>query len=229
MARSLQDLTAFLLVPEGLGRELRGQGLAAWARENVTHQLWAPPPGTVRVRSRWRQRCMQLGWACGRGPGRTPRILSASPCCRLQVLVVSLDGCRCSILLRGAATLADLRQEVQRQAGVAADRQRLLALQQRALSPAQRLALAALRLLVAAALWAAGWLAAAARWLLDLPPAEASLCSLALVTESGRRVELAVGPDTTLAQLQERVFQRYGEHVSLSHLCVSPERGGGGG
>lgn len=49
MARGLHDITAFLLVPEGLGRELRGRGLAAWARENVGCQLRAPPPGTVRV------------------------------------------------------------------------------------------------------------------------------------------------------------------------------------
>ncbi|PRW44238.1 Arginine repressor [Chlorella sorokiniana] len=51
LARSLQDASCFFLVPEGLSRELRGRGLAAWTHENV----WQPlaelqaPPGTVRV------------------------------------------------------------------------------------------------------------------------------------------------------------------------------------
>lgn len=146
--------------------------------------------------------------------------------------MATLDGCQRSMLVRSAAALADLRTEVTRQAGVPAEQQRLLVAQQRALSPAQRAALAALRLCVAVALWAAGWLAVVARWLLGLPPADSSLCSLALETASGRQVQLAVGPDTTLAQLQAMVLEQHGEALGLQHLRLqssSSNAGGGGG
>lgn len=51
LARSLQDASCFFLVPEGLSRELRGRGLAAWAHENVLQPLaeLQAPQGTVRV------------------------------------------------------------------------------------------------------------------------------------------------------------------------------------
>lgn len=54
LARSLQDASCFFLVPEGLSRELRGRGLAAWAHENVLQPLaeLQAPPGTVRVGGR---------------------------------------------------------------------------------------------------------------------------------------------------------------------------------
>ena len=57
MARSLADWSSFFLLPEGVSRELRGQGLVSWARANVWQQLTEQPapPGTVRVsgNSQW--------------------------------------------------------------------------------------------------------------------------------------------------------------------------------
>lgn len=51
MARQLTDWSSFFLLPEGVSRELRGQGLVSWANDNVWQQLndRRPPPGTVRV------------------------------------------------------------------------------------------------------------------------------------------------------------------------------------
>lgn len=52
LARQLTDWSSFFLLPEGVSRELRGQGLLSWARDNVWQQLRdrPPPAGTVRVR-----------------------------------------------------------------------------------------------------------------------------------------------------------------------------------
>jgi len=52
LARCLLDWGSFLLVPEGLSRELRGQGLAAWLRQHLWEHIRTPrqaPPGTAWV------------------------------------------------------------------------------------------------------------------------------------------------------------------------------------
>ena len=53
IARSLADWSSFYLLPQGLSRELKGQGLASWLHDHVWRQLRdneEPPPGTARVR-----------------------------------------------------------------------------------------------------------------------------------------------------------------------------------
>lgn len=127
--------------------------------------------------------------------------------------------------MRSSSSLAALKLEVQRQAAVPADQQRLAILEQRALSPPQRLAWALLRLLLALLLWAGGWLLVGARAVLGLPPC--SDVRLQLVTESGREVQLCVSPDTTLQQLQRLVWEEHGEQLSLQQLLsVSPSKAG---
>lgn len=155
----------------------------------------------------------------------------------LQVLVATLDGRRRCILVHSSSSIAALRLEVQQRAAIPADQQRLVVLEQQALGAPQRVLWALLRLLLAVLLWAGSWLVAGGRWALGLPPS--SDVHLQLVTESGREVQLAVSPDTTLQQLQRLVWEQHGESLSLQQLLsVSPskagsnspeKRGGGGG
>ena len=141
------------------------------------------------------------------------------------MLVATLDGRRRCILVRSSLSIRQLRREVQGQAGVPADQQRLLVLQQRALNRAQRCAWALLRLLLAVALWATGWVLAGARALLGLP--QATGVQLQLVTESGREVQLDVSPDMTLREMQQLVWEQHGEQLSLQqHLQLSPSKAG---
>lgn len=150
--------------------------------------------------------------------------------------MATLDGRRRSMLLPSGSSLQAVQREAQRQAGPAPEQQRLLVLQLRPLSRAQRVALALLRLLLGLLLWAAGWLALAFRWLLDLPPPSGPV-EVQLTTDSGREVTLAVNTDITLAQLQELVSEQHpGAQLDLKQLALgpgrhrggrSPERGGG--
>lgn len=244
LARSLQDASCFFLVPEGLGRELRGRGLAAWARESVLQPLaeLQAPPGTVRVGGAWGPRFAGL---LPMGSGLEPLpILEASasvaaicrfewltlspllPSCRTypsQVVVATLDGRRCSALLPSSSSLHAVQCEAQRQAGLPPDQQRLLVLELRPLSRRQRWALALLRLLLGLLLWAAGWAVAGARWLLGLPPPDGPV-QLQLTTDGGREVTLTVSPDTTLAHLQQLISEQHpGERLlDLRQLDVSP-------
>lgn len=154
-----------------------------------------------------------------------PRFALLPPRCIIQVLVATIDGRRRCILVRSSSSLAALRQEIQRQAAVPVDQQRLLVLQQKALNPPQRVLWALLRLLLAVLLWAGGWLLAGLRLALGLPPA--SDVRLQLMTESGREVRIAVSPDTTLQQLQRIVWEKHGEQLSLQQLLsVSPSKVG---
>lgn len=67
MARQLADWSSFFLLPEGVSRELRGQGLVTWAHDNVWQQLrdTRPPQGTIRVRT-WTcvTLCMEAAVCC---------------------------------------------------------------------------------------------------------------------------------------------------------------------
>ncbi|KAL4428404.1 hypothetical protein ABPG75_002493 [Micractinium tetrahymenae] len=52
LRRQLADWSSFLLLPEGVRRELRGQGLGGWVQQHVLERLQGPrqaPPGTVWV------------------------------------------------------------------------------------------------------------------------------------------------------------------------------------
>lgn len=142
----------------------------------------------------------------------------------------ALDGRRTTLALPGALTLAQARLEVQRQAGVPAAQQRLAVLEQPARGRALRLAWAALRL----ALLLLAWALAAGRWLLGLPPPLPNAVHLQLTAQSGQRLDLDVGPGTTLAELQALVQERHGEMLDLRQtlsLTPTPTRtnGGGGG
>lgn len=141
-----------------------------------------------------------------------------------QVLIVTLDGRRRSVLLPSGSSLQAVQRQAQLQAGLAPEQQRLLVLQLRPLSKAQRVALALLRLLMGLLLWATGWLTVAFRWLLDLPP-PAGPVEVQLTTECGRQVTVAVSADTTLAQLQELVSEQHpGAQLDLRQLALSPAR-----
>jgi hypothetical protein len=62
MARQLADWSSFFLLPEGVARELRGQGLLSWANDNVWVHMQdrRAPPGTVRVSA-----CLDCTPRCG--------------------------------------------------------------------------------------------------------------------------------------------------------------------
>ena len=238
-------------MPEGLSRELRGRGLAAWAHENVLQPLaeLQAPPGTVRVSGEAAAaaplqcynvvECKSTGrlgllppplqaWllACA-APLASPSLPSTPP--PWQVLIAPLDGRRRSVLLPSGSGLHAVQRQVQLQAGLAPERQRLLVLQLRPLSKAQRVALALLRLLLGLLLWAAGWAAVAFRWLLDLPPPNGPV-ELQLTTGSGREVTMVVSADMTLAELQELVSEQHpGAQLDLRQLALSPGKPGGSG
>lgn len=156
-----------------------------------------------------------------------PSLPSAPPL--PQVLIATLDGRRRSVLLPSGSSLHAAQRQVQLQAGLAPERQRLLVLQLRPLSKAQRVALAVLRLLLGLLLWAAGWAAVAFRWLLDLPPPSGPV-ELQLTTGSGREVTVVVSADMTLAQLQQLVSEQHpGDQLDLRQLALSPGKPGGSG
>lgn len=183
LKRQLEDWSTFLLLPEGLRRELRGQGLASWLKQHVWEPLQEPrqaPPGTA--------------W----------------------VTVALLTGTRRPILLHSATTLRQLRREVQEHTGLPAGQQRLVVVQQR--EPGRVLCM--LRMLLTVLVMLGSWLVAALRRALGVPPS--SEVHMRLQTESGRQVELALSPDTTLREMQRMVWERHGEQLSLGqHLCLT--------
>ena len=217
-----------MLVPEGVAWAAgQGRRSVAWAREQLATRLWQPPPGSL-----WVSGCVASdvrSLLCSfrkQGAQCTPDPAA----CMLQVVVQALEGHRTTLALPAALTLAQARLEVQRQAGVPATRQRLAVLEQLALGRGQRLAWALLRLLLLALALLAQCALAAARWLLGLPPPPPAAVHLQLTAQSGRQLELAVSPDTTLAELQALLQERHGEELDLRQtLALSPTRSQAGG
>ena len=203
LVENIKDWVSFFFVPEGVSRELRGQGLISWLHANVWRRLREaerpPPPGTVAVAV---------------APARDAT--QQQQHCRLHQQQQHV------IIVPDEMNIQQLRLLVQQRADIPPQCQLLFAEKLEPPSWLSELIWALARLAVGLGLT---WLELLGRVLGIVDPTAAAKVRLQLTTESGRELAVSVRQDTTLRQLAEHVQTEHGETLDLRQaIQLSPSK-----
>jgi hypothetical protein len=161
-----------------------------------------------------------------------PRLHGPPPLHVAHAWVLLRGGRRALVELSATATLQRLREAVERQTGLAPERQRLVATEPAAEGPVQAAFWAAARLCFVLLCAAAGAAAGLARWLVLGAEPDQTIVLKLQPEGGGKAVDMSVRRDVTLGQLQHLVQLQHGDSVNLQGVVLgggSASGGGGGG